>query len=305
MPAAGPADTVGVNAELVDAYLDDLKAARRLAVNTVSGYARDLVLLVRFAEARRARVDRLGRRDLEAFVRELMGSGLAPRSVARTVACVRGFYRFLQVDGHVASSPADELRAPRSWPALPKFLSIDQVDALMNEPDTSTAIGTRDRALIELLYATGLRVSELVSLQPGDLHLDAGYLVCLGKGSKERLVRSAARPRVVRRYPGIRRPAARLGNSTWVFVNRSGLAAVPPGVGFLKRLKQYARSRDSARYKPPPAHSFCDQPARTRRDLPPFRLCSGTPTSRPPRSTRTSSRPDSRRSTTSAIPGPD
>ena len=248
-----------MNAELVDAYLDDLKAARRLAVNTVSGYARDLVLLLRFAEARRARVDRLGRRDLEAFVRELMGSGLAPRSVARTVACVRGFYRFLQVDGHVASSPADELRAPRSWPALPKFLSIDQVDALMNEPDTSTAIGTRDRALIELLYATGLRVSELVSLQPGDLHLDAGYLVCLGKGSKERLVPvGRAAVEWVRRYLASARPAL-LGsrNSTWVFVNARGGVRLTR-VGFWKRLKQYARQSGLPRDVSPHVlrHSF-------------------------------------------------
>ena len=228
--------------ELVDAYLDDLKAGRRLAPNTVSSYARDLVLLARFAEARGTGVDRLGRRDLEAFVRNLMASGLAPRSVARIVACVRGFYRFLQVDGHVASNAADDLRAPRSWPALPKFLSIDEVDALMDQPDTGTAIGVRDRALLELLYATGLRVSELVSLRPADLRLDARCLTCLGKGRKERLVPVGSEAvDWVNRYLASARPRL-LGprTSAWVFVNARGGDRLTR-VGFWKKLKQYAR----------------------------------------------------------------
>ena len=228
--------------ELVDAYLSDLKAGRRLAANTVSSYSRDLVLLGDFADAREISVAGLDRRDLEAFVRELMASGLAPRSVARIVACVRGFYRFLLIDGRVASNPAGDLRAPRSWPALPKFLSIAQVDALLNQPDTSHAIGIRDRALIELLYATGLRVSELLSLQPQDLRLDAGYLTCLGKGRKERLVPIGG-PAVqwVRRYLASARPALlRRRTSAWIFVNARGGVRLTR-VGFWKRLKQYAR----------------------------------------------------------------
>ena len=234
------ADTPGVD-DLAAAYLNDLKAGRRLAANTVGSYARDLALLARFAKSRKTPVDRLDRHALESFVRELMASGLAPRSVARTLACIRGFYRFLQLDGHIASNPADDLRAPRSWPSLPKFLSIEDVDTLMNQPDTATTIGLRDRALIELLYATGLRVSELVSLQPEDLHLDAGYLTCLGKGKKERLVPMGG-PAVewVRRYLASARPAL-LGSRTsrWIFVNARGGVRLTR-VGFWKRLKHYA-----------------------------------------------------------------
>ena len=257
--APGAADTRGVNAELADAYLNDLKAGRRLAANTVSSYARDLALLARFAEARGARVDRFGRRDLEAFVRDLMASGLAPRSVSRVVACVRGFYRFLHVDGHVASNPADDLRAPRSWPALPKWLSTGEVDALIDQPDTATPIGVRDRALIELLYATGLRVSELVALQPGDLHLDAGYLICLGKGGKERLVPiGGAAVHWVRRYLTSARPGL-LGprTSAWIFVNARGGVRLTR-VGFWKKLKQYARQAGLPRDLSPHVlrHSF-------------------------------------------------
>src|SRR5207248_3980507 len=83
---------------------------------------------------------------------------------------------------------ADALRPPRAWPALPKFLSLDEVDRLLDQPDTTTALGLRDRAMIELLYATGLRVSELVGVRLADLHLAEHYLTCVGKGSKERLV---------------------------------------------------------------------------------------------------------------------
>ena len=248
-----------MNDELVDAYLNDLKAGRRLAPNTVAAYARDLVLLARFAEERKAAFDRLGRGDLEAFVRELMASGLAPRSVARVVACVRGFYRFLQTDGHLSSNPADDLRAPRSWPALPKFLSVDEVDALLDQPDTATAAGLRDRALIELLYATGLRVSELVALQSGDLHLDAGYLTCLGKGGKERLVPiGRAAVEWLRRYLASARPAL-LGRRTSrrVFVNARGGVRLSR-VGFWKRLKQHARQAGLPRDLSPHVlrHSF-------------------------------------------------
>ena len=248
-----------MNDELVDAYLNDLKAGRRLAPNTVGAYARDLVLLARFAEERETSFDRLGRGDLEAFVRGLMAAGLAPRSVARVVACVRGFYRFLQTDGHLSSNPADDLRAPRSWPALPKFLSVDEVDALLEQPDVTTAAGLRDRALLELLYATGLRVSELVGLQSGDLHLDAGHLICFGKGGKERLVPiGRAAVEWLRRYLAAARPAL-LGRRTsrCVFVNARGGVRLSR-VGFWKRLKHHARQAGLPRDLSPHVlrHSF-------------------------------------------------
>ena len=147
-----------LNDRLADAWLDDLRA-RRLAANTIRGYHRDLAALVRFADAQGSSVDRLDRRDLETFVRQRMASGLAPRSVARAVASIRGFYRFLRLDGHVEVDPAEDLHPPHSWPALPKFLSTAAVDALLKQPDTETPVGVRDRTLIELLYATGLRVS--------------------------------------------------------------------------------------------------------------------------------------------------
>ena len=228
------------NATLTDAYLDELRTARRLSPNTIESYGRDLRSLLRFADVKRQRIDALSRSDLEALVRERMVSGLSPRSVARLVACVRGFYRFLVRDDHIPLDPSADLLAPRAWPALPKFLSCDEVDRLIEQPDIATPIGLRDRALIELLYATGMRVSELVSVRWSDLNLRAGYLTCMGKGSKERLV-PMGRPAVlwVRRYAASARSRLLVDRECpCLFVNARGGRL--SRVGFWKILKKYA-----------------------------------------------------------------
>ncbi len=226
----------------VAGYLDELRVSRRLSQNTILAYASDLDRLCAFAQRLDRPPDALDRHDLEAFVRQLMSSGLSPRSVARVVACVRGFYKFLVLDGQLTASPADDLRAPRAWPALPRFLSIEEVDVLLSQPDADTAVGVRDRALLELLYATGMRVTELVTLQLGDVNLDGGFLTCLGKGAKERVVpigRAAAR--WVARYLATGRPRLlKDRHSAFLFVNaRGGLTL--SRVGFWKAIKKYGR----------------------------------------------------------------
>ena len=173
---------------VIDAYLDHLRVERRLADLSIDSYARDLQALSAFAAAAGVPIDQLDRRALERFVRGQRTRGLSPRSVARQVAAVRGFYRFLVLNRHRADNPADQLKAPKAWPALPRFLGIEDVDALLSQPDVATASGLRDRAMLELLYATGMRVSELISVRPADLHLDDEFLTCIGKGSKERLI---------------------------------------------------------------------------------------------------------------------
>jgi len=227
----------------VDAYLTHLTVERRLAANSVAGYTRDLRLLAAFAARRRRRLDALSRGDLEQFVRDLMSEGRSPRSVARAVACCRGFYRFLAIEGRGGASPAADLRPPRAWKALPRYLSTEDVDRLLAQPDVATPRGLRDRALLELLYATGMRVSELVGLRPGDVDLDASYLTCTGKGEKQRIVPIGDEAaRWVRRYlqdaRGVllgRRRSARL------FVNARGGGAGLTRVGFWKILKAYGR----------------------------------------------------------------
>jgi integrase/recombinase XerD len=163
--------------------------------------------------------------------------------VARAVACFRGFYRFLMIDGRIASNPADDLRPPRAWHVLPRYLSVDDVDRLLTQPDVATPRGLRDRALIELLYATGMRVSELVGLRPADVNLEASYLTCTGKGDKERIVPIGDEAaRWVDRYTREARSVL-LGKrrSPRLFVNARGAGHGLTRVGFWKILKGYAR----------------------------------------------------------------
>ena len=189
-----------------------------------------------------------------------MAEGRSPRSVARAIACYRGFYKYLLIEGRLTASPADDLRPPRAWKSLPRYLSVEEVDRLIAQPDVATPRGLRDRALIEVLYATGLRVSELVALRPSDLHLEASYLKCLGKGSKERVVPIGDEAsRWVGRYLRESRPTL-LGRRTSprVFVNARGGGIGLSRVGFWKILKGYARTAELTRSLSPHMlrHSF-------------------------------------------------
>ena len=227
---------------LVDAYLTHLAVERRLSPNTVESYARDLSQLQQFAAGLEQKVEDLDRRGLEALVRQLMGEGRSPASVARGVACFRGFYRFLVTSGHRTVNPAGDLQAPKAWKTLPKFLSVAEVDTLLAAPDTTIARGLRDRALIEVLYATGLRVSELINLKPQDVNLESGYLTTTGKGRKQRLVPlgDEAASWVVRYLKEARPVLLKKKTSTRLFVNARGGTGLSR-VGFWKILKAYGR----------------------------------------------------------------
>jgi integrase/recombinase XerD len=221
------------------AYLRHLEIERRVAANTVDAYRRDLARLSAFAGTASGRIERLTRGDLEAFVRESMVSGLSPTSAARLVATVRGFYRFLRLTGAVAQNPAEDIHAPRTFVSLPRFLAIEDVDRLLQAPDVATPRGLRDRALIEVLYATGLRVSELIGLRLTDVRLDQGYVQCLGKGRKQRIVPLGDEAaRWVKQYLADGRPALIRQVSPFVFVNARGGGRLSR-LGFWKLLKAY------------------------------------------------------------------
>jgi integrase/recombinase XerD len=225
---------------VVDEYLTHLDLERRLSKNTVESYSRDLVELGRFAAARERTIESLTRVDLEAFIRELMASGRSPRSVARIVACVRGFYKFLAVHRRVSVNPA-------------------AVDRLIETPNVTTAGGLRDRALIEVLYATGLRVSELVDLRLQDLHLEEGYLTATGKGRKQRIVPvgDTAAHWVLKYLRDGRSKLLRDRPSAKLFVNARGGGALTR-IGFWKILRGYARQVGLSRQVSPHVlrHSF-------------------------------------------------
>jgi integrase/recombinase XerD len=231
------------NVSPLDAYLTHLTVERRLARNSVDSYARDLSGLADFAGRTGTSIEALTRADLEGHVRDLMAEGRSPRSVARAVACYRGFFRFLVIDGRLTVNPADDLRPPRAWKVLPRYLAVEDVDRLMEQPIVNTPRGLRDRALIELLYATGMRVSELLSLRPADVNLEASYLTCSGKGNKQRIVPIGDEAGDwVKRYLREGRSAL-LGkrSSPRLFVNAKGGGHGLTRVGFWKILKSYAR----------------------------------------------------------------
>ncbi len=167
-------------------YATYLAVEKGLAPNTLASYERDLNKY--FYAMREKQPEGITPADVRAFLAGLSDAGLAAPSIARNLAAVRGFHKFLQIDGLAQSDPTVNVETPRGWKRLPKTLSTLEVDALLVQPDQSTLLGLRDKAMLELLYATGLRVSELVGLRLQDVNLERGFLVVMGKGSKERAV---------------------------------------------------------------------------------------------------------------------
>jgi len=161
---------------------------RGLSPHTLVAYGHDLGRLFAFAQGRRRALVALRQADLVEFIGTLREAGLAARSVARSVHAVRGFFRFCVREGRLEADPMENLKAPRAFKALPRFLSPAQVETLLAAPDTTTSLGVRDRAILEVFYATGLRVSELIGLRASDVDLRMGLVTCFGKGRKERLV---------------------------------------------------------------------------------------------------------------------
>jgi integrase/recombinase XerD len=169
-------------------YLDHLRVERALSVNTLEAYGRDIGRLTAFAGGQGKDVLRLVQRDVADFIGGLRSEGLSPRSVARTVHGIRGFFRFAIREGRLDRDPMENLRAPRAFQALPRCLSPAQVEALLAAPDVATPLGLRDRAILEVMYATGLRASELTGLEERNVDLETGLVKVFGKGRKERLV---------------------------------------------------------------------------------------------------------------------
>jgi integrase/recombinase XerD len=220
-------------------YLESLAVERGLSKNTVDGYRNDLTRLGE-ALVRKGGLDLLtaDAPTLSAHLRDLMRQGLSPRSISRALSAVRGFYIHLVTTGERADDPAVNLLPPKLFKHLPKVLSEPEVETLLAAPDVATPLGLRDRAMLELLYATGLRVSELVGLQLPQLRLDAGFLVAFGKGSKERVVPVGEQAEVwVKRYLRDVRPALAAGRHQAVFVNFAGQPMTR--MGFWKNLKAY------------------------------------------------------------------
>jgi len=204
-------------------FLQYLEVERGLSENTLTAYRRDLGKLEAFARSTGQKLEELTASDMRGFLRQLHRQGLSHRSIARALSATKGLYRFAAAEGLMPADPTEQIESSRLPRSLPRYLSLQEVERLLGAPDTKSSMGLRDRTMLETLYATGLRVSELVSLRLDDLHLDAGYLRCLGKGRKERIVplgRSAAG--WIRRYLRRGRPGVTGRSGSWLFPNRLG-----------------------------------------------------------------------------------
>jgi integrase/recombinase XerD len=175
-----------VQAETIDQYLDSLWLERGLSENTLAAYRRDLTAFASFLGD--TPLDAADRRQVLEYLSHRLGSGLKARSTARFLSCLRGFYRQLIRDGRIRDDPTRDVDSPSIGRPLPETLSEGDVDNLLAAPDTSTELGLRDRTMLEVLYASGLRVSELTGLRLTEVNLRQGVVRVMGKGSKERLV---------------------------------------------------------------------------------------------------------------------
>ncbi len=223
---------------LADQFMNYLTVERGLSNNTVVSYSRDLVRFLRFLEERGLSPLNVSQDRIVEYM-GFLGRQMAPRSAARHGSALRMFFRFLVSEGHRESSPARMLETRKVPMRLPSILSTDEVDRLLASPPLDTPRGRRDRAMLEVLYATGLRVSELVNLKVIHLNLEAGYLRTLGKGSKERLVPLGEKALdAIKEYLEQGRSAfTRKRNSLFLFLTTRGRPMTRQG--FWKLLKRY------------------------------------------------------------------
>jgi len=244
---------------LVDQYINYLLIEKGLSKQTISSYSRDLTRYLDFLKA--SGIEKISETDTSIILKHLIdlkNNTLSSRSRARHLTTLRGFYRYLCQEKILPYDPARLIDLPRSGLKLPEVLSTDEVEALLSAPDIKDPRGLRDGAMLELLYAAGLRVSELIQVKVIDTNLNAGYVRVLGKGSKERIVPIGQHARdKIHHYMNSARPILlKQIVSPWLFVARAGKPMTRQG--FWKRLKQYARKAGIYRKITPHSlrHSF-------------------------------------------------
>jgi integrase/recombinase XerD len=224
----------------LDSYLNYISVEKGLSLNTLESYSRDLNRFVSFLE--KSGLDPLsaGHQDILSFLIHLRNKGLKVRSCTRSLIAVRSFYKYLQREGIYESSPTLKVDIPKYWNKLPVVLNIVEVEKLLEAPDVNVPLGIRDKSMLEVIYATGLRVSELVSLKMENINHQVGYLTTMGKGSKERVVPMGETAlHWIKEYIAIVRVSLLKGRSSSVlFLNYAGRRMTRQG--FWKIIRSYA-----------------------------------------------------------------
>jgi len=222
-----------------DDYLTYMVVERRFSENTVDAYRRDIDRFVSFCHLRAKDLRSTRPEDLRSYLLELRKRRLSERTVARNFAAVKSLFRFMIEQGLLNRDPAENIETPRRGKKLPVYLSEQEVERLLARPDEKNVLGLRDAAMLELLYATGMRVSELISIRTLQVNLESGYVIPFGKGSRERIIPigEMARDKVIR-YLETSRPALARGQSVpELFLSRLGKKMTRQG--FWKLLKNY------------------------------------------------------------------
>ena len=235
-----------------------------LARNTLEAYSRDLAEFIQWVDKTLGRPLREVRdEDLRFYFLGKRQAGMSARSVRRKASSLRGLFRFLQKEGYMIEDPTEMIEVPRLGTPLPKDLTMDEVDRLLAQPDPAEPLGIRNQAMMELLYATGLRVSELLALRLQDLNLEVGYVVAYGKGKKERLVPvGEVALEKLKEYLSAVRPALdKTARARHVFLNRSGKGTEPAGVLETPQPVRAPGGHHVARHAPRNASFFCHAPA--------------------------------------------
>lgn len=222
-------------------FLNYLRVEKGLSDNTIQAYRRDIAKFSAFAGKRGLGTVDVRREHVVDFLGSLYRQNLDSRSVARHLVTIRHFFRFSLAEGVIDDDPAANIESPKFRQSLPDFLSVDEVDRLLRQPDANDTVGVRDKAMIELMYSTGLRVSELCGLRVLDLQMDPGCLRCIGKGNKERLVPVGKRAlEAVQMYlRQARKELAHGVSSPYLFLNQKGHRQ--NRIAFWKSLGEYGR----------------------------------------------------------------
>ncbi len=226
----------------ISLFLTHVRVEKGLSANTVAAYRRDLAKFNTFAQKRKLMLETISRDDLVDFLAGMYREKLESRTVARHLVTMRNFFRFAQVQELITADPSLNLESPKVRRTLPGYLKLEEVDRLLAQPDAKTPLGLRDRAMLEVLYSTGLRVSELIGLRVTDLDAKVGCIRCIGKGDKERIVPAGRKALgMVEKYLRDARPKLlRQGAASQaLFVNRRGDPL--SRVGVWKILSAYGR----------------------------------------------------------------
>lgn len=227
--------------QYIDEYLNFLAIEKGLSLNTLEAYSRDLNRYSEFMESKGIiDVKNITSDDIILYLGTLRKSGLTPNSVNRALAALRGFHKYLIRETIIAENPIANIELAKVWMRLPDTLSKDEINHLLEQPDLKTPLGIRDKAMLELLYATGIRVSELITLTINSINWQVGYLIVVGKGSKERIVPigKSAIDYLTRYLQEGRKKLMKGKRSHALFVNRSGHELTRQG--FWKIVKKYA-----------------------------------------------------------------